>query len=204
MPFSLAWAQEHVLVYKSTELHLNLSYDVVLRYFELIEDESFDTLAKSMIAFEMFVENAEEIEDISDRADCLEMILNDYLEFNVEDANGEDSSGEQLYDFTKDAGYIYASFLFDYQLDLVEMRGKLHWLEFLELFKNLSSKSKMGEAIYYRSVKVPSVKEVGQKERKRILDMKKYYRLHKETPQEQRMQHNIADLFGYLKAKSEK
>lgn len=209
MPFSLAYGLESSMSYKDTTLHLNLSYDVVLRYMELLEDDDYTPIEKTGIAFEMFVANDDEVQDIEDRLDCFQIILEEFLGFDLKGENDEvhdddEGSNKKLYDYTKDAGAIYASFLFDYNIDLMQERGRLHWLEFKMLFENLSNDSKMGQIIGYRGMKIPSVKEAGVKERNRIIKMKRLYRLEDETPGEKRVQNQLAGMFDYLKGKTQK
>ncbi|KAB2159587.1 hypothetical protein FZI36_23180, partial [Cronobacter sakazakii] len=79
--------------------------------------------------------------------------------------------------FTIDAERIYASFLYDYGINLFEQQGKLQWDEFLALFNNLSEKTPMRTAIYYRTCDIPKKDKYNGDERKRIKKMKAIYEL---------------------------
>lgn len=61
---------------------------------------------------------------------------------------GDSGSGEQLYDYILDGEYIYASFLKEYGIDLVDT--DMHWHKFKALFISLSEDSKIKEIMGYR------------------------------------------------------
>ncbi|MFE3747190.1 Gp15 family bacteriophage protein, partial [Bacillus subtilis] len=79
------------------------------------------------------------------------------------------------------AEYIYASFLFDYNLDLFEQQGKLHWRKFQALLKGLSEDAKFSKVIEIRTMKLPKEGE----ERKRIQELKRIYALNKKPVDEE-------------------
>lgn len=79
--------------------------------------------------------------------------------------------------FTIDAEKIYASFLYDYGINLFEQQGKLQWDEFLALFNNLSEKTPMRTAIHYRTCEIPKKDKHNSDERKHIKQMKARYEL---------------------------
>lgn len=78
--------------------------------------------------------------------------------------------------FFEDAERIYASFLIDYNIDLLNEVGVLSWDEFIALFNNLSEKTPIMQAIMYRGCEVPSGPE-NKEERRRIRKMKEFYEL---------------------------
>ncbi|PGC44944.1 Gp15 family bacteriophage protein, partial [Bacillus wiedmannii] len=64
---------------------------------------------------------------------------------NSTDEAEEDETFQEvpIVDFTIDAERIFSSFLFDYNINLIEQQGKLLWNEFLALFNNLSEETTM-------------------------------------------------------------
>lgn len=58
-----------------------------------------------------------------------------------------DDTGEKAVDYTIDADYIYAAFLEQYGIDLVE--SDMHWYKFQALFRGLHD-TKLNEIIGYR------------------------------------------------------
>lgn len=182
---------EDVIEYKGITIKLRLAFDVVLRSFELLRDDTFSEAEKAFIMMEMFTVNTEAIEllTIYERSKLINIIYNDFIDF---DKKQEDESEDKfvqgsappkkLYDFDKDAKYIYASFLFDYNIDLYEQQGRLHWVKFIHLLNNLSDKSKFKEVIGIRAAEIPAPNKYNKEERERIIKLKKIYSLeNKET-----------------------
>jgi len=68
----------------------------------------------------------------------------------------------------------------DYNIDLFEMQGKLHWHKFLTLLNSLSKDTKLVEVINIREQEVPPPTKHNAKERQRIMELKRIYRLESE------------------------
>lgn len=64
------------------------------------------------------------------------------------------SNTDTLFDLVEDGEYIYASFMKDYNIDLLET--DMHWWKFRALFFSLSDETKMGKIMGYRGYKKPS------------------------------------------------
>lgn len=60
---------------------------------------------------------------------------------------------KSAYSFSEDADFIFASFLKDYNINLLEKRNKMHWNEFKALFVSLSQDTKMAEVMRIRTWK---------------------------------------------------
>lgn len=56
----------------------------------------------------------------------------------------------QSFSWSKDAGMIEAAFLQNYQIDLMNEQGKMHWTKFKALFDGLSDKTKLIKIIQIR------------------------------------------------------
>lgn len=162
------------LIYKGRVIPLNLYFDVVLRALELAEDEVFSKLEKVYIWRDMFIADKEQLEgfDTEDLVIIVDMIFKKLLGNN----NNGDSS-EKLFCFRQDAEYIYASFMSDYRIDLIDMQGKLHWFKFIALLKGLTESSKFAEVMSIRTMPVPKRNKYNEEERKRIIRLKKIHAL---------------------------
>jgi hypothetical protein len=77
------------------------------------------------------------------------------------------------YCFDHDASYIYAAFLEQYQIDLLET-AYLHWFKFVALFSALSETTMMHKIMGYRSM---DISHLGKHQRQFYQEMKKAYRL---------------------------
>lgn len=68
---------------------------------------------------------------------------------------------KQVFDFSLDAGLIYASFLSDYGIDLTT--ASMHWHKFLALFSGLSAESAFMRVVAIRSINPSDIKDINQR-----------------------------------------
>ncbi|MFD5849705.1 Gp15 family bacteriophage protein [Cytobacillus pseudoceanisediminis] len=166
------------IIFRGHTIKLNLAFDNVLRVDELLHDDTFDEYEKLDILYEMLVKNAYELElSIEDIAELIGFLFD-----RVHYPGNPESKGKSYYDFEQDAGFIYASFLQDYKIDLFEMQGKIHWHKFLALLEGLSDDTKFKEVVAIRAQKIPAPTKYNVEERKRIIELKRLYRLKNEKP----------------------
>lgn len=165
---------------------LNLSFDTVLSFFDLMNDPHFLETDKIEIAFLMFVDTDSEF-DFETKYRAVEAIVNTFILDETEEADEEEPSdgeqpsggGRKYYDLKKDAEFIFASFMQEYGIDLIEQQGKLRWEKFKALLVGLRDKTKFREIIGIRAMELPSGKGM-EKERQRIKKLKKIYALEKD------------------------
>lgn len=86
------------------------------------------------------------------------------------------STGTPVFDFTQDAGEIYAGFRQAYGIDLFTER--LTWFEFIELFSCLPENTRMAQIISIRAKKMPAPTRYNQAERANLMKLKNAYALH--------------------------
>ena len=179
--FSLTSTFDDEFEYKGTVIHLNLAFDNVLRVFELLEDDTFYDWEKVDIALEILVDNYEDIEDlpINEKFEMYAYIFKEFLDIDFSEA--ENGIVKKVFDFKKDAGLIYASFLSAYGIDLFEQQGKLHWQKFIQLLTNLGKDTVFKEVVNIRQMKVPPPDKYNREYREYVLKMKRLYRLEDET-----------------------
>lgn len=168
--------------WNGVRIELNLAFDNVLLLFELFSDKELEIAMKLDIALQMLVVDKVLLHQLhGEQPIQLALdILKDKL--GIELLSNKVEERQQvipIYDFVEDAERIYSSFLFDYNLDLIEQQGKLQWDKFIALFKNLSNESPMGQALYYRTCEIPPKDKHNAEERKRIKKMKEKYELPK-------------------------
>ncbi|EJS62944.1 hypothetical protein ICW_05607 [Bacillus wiedmannii] len=178
--------------WNGVRLELNLAFDNILLLFELFDDESINEYLKTDIALNMLVVdklvfNQLDIERksmlfvdiLKDRLDIdLKLLMNKKIQ-ETEEKEEEKAPTIPTVDFVVDAERIFSSFLFDYNIDLIEQQGKMQWNKFIALFRNLSNKSPMGQALHYRTCDIPPKDKNNAEERKRIKKMKEIYELPK-------------------------
>ncbi|PUW00097.1 Gp15 family bacteriophage protein, partial [Cronobacter sakazakii] len=157
--FSLTERENDFYTWHGVRLELNLSFDNIMLLLELLSDEDIDELARITIALQMLIVDNSVLSQLDmERRSMLFMdILKARLDIDLKTLmnNDKKEDGDEklpeppIVDFTIDAERIFSSFLFDYNIDLIEWQGKMQWNKFLTLFRNLSEKSPMGQALHY-------------------------------------------------------
>lgn len=152
--------------YQGKSYKLDLSFDTVISFYQLLDDEHFTAEEKASIAFEMFFgfepKNPEftisAFEQISSYL-RQQPYGNDVEEDVGTDMQGNSISAVKYYSFTQDAEAIYSSFREQYGINLLKEKGKMHWDEFKALFAGLSDKTYMSRIIQIRMRDTSELKE---------------------------------------------
>lgn len=97
-------------------------------------------------------------------------------------------SSEILFDYELDAEYIFAAFMSQYGIDLLEVE-ELHWYKFLALFKGLKDDEIICRIMYYRGYE----KHDGKEDRSQKL--KEMWRIERLTPEEQAEIDKFSNMF---------
>src|SRR5690606_20295394 len=70
---------------------------------------------------------------------------------------------------------LYASFIYDYGIDLLEQQGRLHWEKVKALLAGLSDESMFKRVVGIRRLEVPPPTKYNQKERRQIIELKRAF-----------------------------
>ncbi|MES1053448.1 hypothetical protein FOA24_31290 [Bacillus thuringiensis] len=189
--FKLTDRNRDIYEWAGVPIELNLSFDNVLKLMELFDDESVPEKIKPNIALNMiivdnlllsqleFTKKENLLVDVFRDKLGIDLLSPDKKDNMTDLDNNEDNDYPDVpvVNFTIDAERIYASFLYDYGINLFEQQGKLQWDEFLALFNNLSEKTPMRIAIHYRTCEIPKKDKHNGDERKHIKKMKERYEL---------------------------
>ena len=187
---------------------LDLAFDRVLLFFQLIEDDSLSSNEKTLQAIQIFLgRKNESIDHLLGRLPkddsffnrvfgLIQREIRDEPYGRYEDADINDSvSSDRIFDYQRDAGAIYASFWQDYGIDLHKQIGRLQWCEFKALFDGLSSKTYFKKIIEIRQKEINS--DMSSEEKTDILDAQRYFAL--KDPRLDQMKNNassLASMFG--------
>ena len=164
--------------YQDKEYQIDLSFDNVIRMYNLLEDDTFQDVEKIVIAFEMFF--GFEPKDAEFAMKAIDEITgyisksaygNDPVESNVVSS---EVNTQKLFSYTQDAGAIYASFKQQYNIDLIAEQGKMHWDVFKALFDGLD------ENTYFRKIldiRRKDVSDLQGKELTSAIEAQNYYEL---------------------------
>lgn len=156
------------LVIDDKEFPLNLSFDNVLRLFEMWRDEDVPEFVKPHFGIRILTGETLEDFTVEEMSEVFNEVFEEHISLStVEDNHVEydlagnpmkttASNGKQEqapYDIRYDGDYIYASFLQAYGIDLFDVQGELHWKKFNALLSGLPEGTKLMEVIKIRKWK---------------------------------------------------
>lgn len=156
------------LVIDDKEFPLNLSFDNVLRLFEMWRDEDVPEFVKPHFGIRILTGETLEDFTVEEMSEVFNEVFEEHISLStVEDNHVEydlagnpmkttASNGKQEqapYDIRYDGDYIYASFLQAYGIDLFDVQGVLHWKKFNALLSGLPEGTKFMEVIKIRKWK---------------------------------------------------
>lgn len=228
MTFSIYEIQENIVEVEGQTFHLDLSFDDVLRFFDLMDKETqISPMIKIHIGFELLT-NEPEPENIplSIKVSVIKDIIEKYIQTETEEVETDvgslfltpeeqeavrekfkyqltaekDQQNMKFFDLKQDAEIIYASFMQEYRIDLLEMQGKLSWQKFKALLHNMRDGTKFKEVVGIRAAKLPMGKH-SQKERERLIELKRVYALKQSSDQKVK---GMQSMFNKLKGMSKK
>lgn len=175
--FSLAEKLESSVEIDGKEYELDLSFDNILLVFKVINDKEIDDLSRLFVCLDLlFIRNdGEELpfqDNLMKQVEIYKNIMEKVIARGKKqkqklDLAGEPIEGEpktQYYSLEQDAEYIFASFLYDYNINLFHEQGKMHWYEFNALLVSLSDDSMFKRVVHIRQQKVTKDMTAEQKE----------------------------------------
>ncbi|NFO87913.1 hypothetical protein FDC58_15725 [Clostridium botulinum] len=80
----------------------------------------------------------------------------------IENNKKSNSNNSKIFDYEKDANYIYSAFLSQYNIDLQSV-DYLHWWKFKALFDSLNDDNKIVEIMRYRAIDLSKIEDKEQK-----------------------------------------
>lgn len=178
--------------YQGKTYVINLSFDTVISFYQLLDDDHFSAEEKIMVAFQMFFDF--EPRDADFAVAAFEQI-NDYLRQSPYGDNDDDISNNDMqgnvtkpvkyYSFTQDAEAIYSSFMEQYGINLLDEKGKMHWDEFKALFAGLNDKTYMSRII---QIRMRDTSKLEGQELTDAINAQQYYELDENKTEEAREQ----------------
>lgn len=159
---------------------INLAFDNVIKYLELVEDDSEN---KELEALKLFFGDQE----IPLDPDFIESSFKLINETITKSAYQGDSSKDwsmniapqHIYSYEQDADAIYSSFMMQYHIDLLKERGKMHWCVFRALFDGLSEDTPIQRIIELRQ---KNLTDVPDKQQGKVMQLQQYYALKLKKP----------------------
>ena len=175
MSFLTEQQVETIETAKST-LKIDCAFDTVLNVQQAFQ-EDLTQQEKTEIALRLLVKNAWNLNLFTEveKVQLLDLIYQECI--STKKRPKIRKPAVPVLDFQEDGEYIYASFLQDYGIDLIEQQGKLSWKKFLALFDGLSDKTKIRTVMRIRGMELPEPNGRNQKQIQDLLELKAYYAL---------------------------
>lgn len=164
------------VIFGGRKLRLNISFDTVLRVYDIFRDGFLLDHEKAQFALALLVKGRK-LPDLK----ALDLIFSEQIE-TFQRSHGKNNL--RVVDFKQDSAFIYSSFLMEYGVDLTEQCGKLHWQKFIAMFQGLSERTKIREVMSIRAKPLPKPDKHNQEYIKNLTELKQYYAL--EISQEER------------------
>ncbi|MGT2834015.1 Gp15 family bacteriophage protein [Streptococcus hyointestinalis] len=155
------------LVLDDVTYPLNLSFNKVLRMFDMWEDDEVPDYVKPHFALRILTGEKFEQLTAQEAMDVFEQVFDEHIQIKkaIEEVPEYDLAGnvmkpvktgtstkkKRVYSLKYDGEYIYASFMQAYSIDLFEVQNKLHWKKFNALLAGLPEGTKLIEVVKIRS-----------------------------------------------------
>ncbi|MBO0456192.1 hypothetical protein JZO77_05485 [Enterococcus hulanensis] len=179
--FSFAYGIDNEIEIDGDIYNLNLAYDVVLRFFDLLADEEISEQSKTSIAMSLlFGKGNEPAISTHQKLEVIKAVIQNHIMIEKPSVifaslDQQHEPEKEYYSLVEDADIIFASFFYDYKIDLFEQRGKLHWKKFKALLNGLSEKTKLSQVISIRKWKPGE--HTSPEEDKQMRELQKIYSL---------------------------
>lgn len=203
--FSVVEDLEHTLYIDNKEYSFDMTFNNVLNFYELLENDNLKSFEKVSLAFDKFYIDDPAVEfTYEQKSKAVEDIV-DYLSQTPygndepEYQSNTFSEPDKLFSYSQDAGAIYASFLMDYGIDLIKERGKMHYLTFRALLHGLSEKTHFQRILSVRSQTTAGLEG---DQLTNLLDLQSYYALDSEKTVNQ-LDNQMGDIFSMLANQAE-
>lgn len=172
----LTWYEDERIEFLGEIYPLDLAYDTVLNVQRMFRERLLSDSDMLVEALQIFGVDEKSISRLTwpDRSELLNQIFEEKVKTKARPKIGK---ARVLFDFEEDGEYIYASFMQDYGIDLIEQQGKLPWRRFMALFEGLSSNTKIKEVMKYRGMEPPAPNGKNNKEIQELMEIKSYYAL---------------------------
>lgn len=159
---------------------INLAFDNVIKYLELVEDDSEN---KELKALKLFFGD-QEIPLNPDFIESSFKLINETITKSAYQGNSSKDwsmniAPQHIYSYEQDADAIYSSFMMQYHIDLLKERGKMHWCVFRALFDGLGEDTPIQRIIELRQ---KNLADVPDEQRGRVMQLQQYYSLKLKKP----------------------
>ncbi|MCR1891338.1 bacteriophage Gp15 family protein [Ligilactobacillus murinus] len=179
------------VIFNGKSYHLDLAFDTVLQYLQLSSDDDLSKEEKAEYAITLFLDE----QDLPNDPEFYELIFKAVNEEITADPYGNNMPNSnpfglapiKYFDYVQDAEAIFASFMREYQINLLKQRGKMHWREFKALFDGLSENSYIQRIINIRQRDLSEIED--SKLQQQVSELKGYYALNGSDDKPDKQEH---------------
>lgn len=159
---------------------VDLAFDNVIQMFAVHQDKELSDRGKLSASLFLLIGDTCESLELEDQVDLLAYLIKEYVVQTkpIQEAVSKiekDEDPKQYYSLVEDSDYIYASFLQDYRIDLMEQRRKMHWSAFKALLSGLRDDTKFKQVLQIRMWKPDDTTTADQK--RDMEKLQRYYAL---------------------------
>lgn len=179
--FSFAYGIDDRIEIKGKVYYLNLAYDSILRFLDLLQDGEVSEQFRRTTAIKILFSEDESPElTQSEQEQVIKEVVQTHILMEkpsmiFASMGNHNMKEKEYYSLLEDADIIFASFFYDYQIDLINERGRLHWKKFKALLNGLSDKTKLAQVISIR--KWTPGEHSSAEETKTMRELQKFYSL---------------------------
>ena len=178
--FSFYEKQENTVDINGKQYEVDVSFDNILLLYDLL-NEDIDEVIKINWGTQILIKEIPEA-TFDELIMIFQQLLNSFVFEQDEIVEEVDLKGNPLpaktnreyFSFKYDSKYIYAGFIQAYQIDLIEMRGKLSWRKFKALLCCLPADTRFSEIVELRKKPYPKGKG-SEAARKELRDAKRSF-----------------------------
>lgn len=163
---------------KDKKYKINVDFRIALKCDEIYRDETIGGYEKTLAIIYLLLGD-EGLKDKENHEKMTELLVK-YLLCGKKDTELNDEA-EPSMNFKQDTGYIKASFMSDYQIDLGKIN--MHWWQFFDLLQGLTENSVLNRV---RAIREEPLSDKKGKDREKWEKAKKQVELKKEKTQKEK------------------
>ncbi len=144
-----------------------------LKFFDMLEEKGLSEQEKMLLALRWFQE------PISPELwnEGIQALIRFAIRGEIPEQSRNKGSSKKILSWSFDAPYIYAAFLSEYHIDL--LNATMHWHLFLALFDALPEDTPIKQRMYYRGINIGEIRD--KNEKKRILKIQRQIKIPQEA-----------------------
>jgi hypothetical protein len=193
--------KKNIIEHDGQTYEINDSFNNVLLLVEMLEDDMLEDGEKLALAVEIAtgVECLND-EGLTQEVDWLLAMYDKVIDYLFDKKADDEEQNDPIYNFTQDSELIYASFLQDYNIDLLNELDKLSFTKFSTLLRQLSDDTPFKKAVGYRVTKIPPLTKYNKDQVEHLKAMKRVYALKKDNKPKNNDK-ALDSVFGALKGR---